>query len=66
MFHLFFFSKNEFSLLKLWKKKITKLCDTGWFSIAFHNFEDMLYDHKQVKIRIHIGPETSLFRDTST
>jgi hypothetical protein len=22
---------------------------TGWFNIAFHKFEDILYDHKQVE-----------------
>lgn len=38
----------------------------GWFSIDFNNFESMLYDHRQVKPQIHIGPQTSQFWDTAT
>jgi hypothetical protein len=39
---------------------------TVWHDIAFHNFENMLYDHKQVKMQIHIGLEVSIFWGTST
>jgi hypothetical protein len=39
---------------------------TEWFSIAFDNFEDMLYGHKEVKMQIHVGLGTSVFWDTAT
>jgi hypothetical protein len=39
---------------------------TVWHDIAFHNFENMLYDHKQVKMQIHIGLEVFIFWGTST
>jgi hypothetical protein len=38
---------------------------TGWFNIAFHKFEDILYDHKQVKHVNTYWSEKSVIYSTS-
>jgi hypothetical protein len=36
--------------------------DTEWFNIAFHTFEDVLYDHQQVKyLNTHWSGNVSIF-----
>jgi hypothetical protein len=34
---------------------------TELFSIVFHKSEDTIYDHKEVKMKIHFGQETPPF-----
>jgi hypothetical protein len=51
--------QNNYKIIWLWTDITTfrKMCRdcircdlyTGWFSFAFHKFEGVLYDHKQVK-----------------